>query len=146
MACRNPLNKFVENSHFQIENISCNKSLPSKGRLYGLHDHPRPQRRLPFCPSPERLPDVSAISEEKHMFCLSRPLLWLKYCSKGLCQTLKTSGRTLTQSRRSYDLLSRRLPYPRFASPTKHSCLLERQRNTSPTVTLFENLGFKVVV
>jgi len=73
------------------------------------------------------------------MFFLSRSLVWLKYCSKGLCQTLKTSGRTLTQSRRSYDLLSRRLPYPRFASPG-------RQRNTSSTVTLLENLGFKVVV
>ena len=86
---------------------------PLKGRLY---DHRRPERHLPFGPSPQRLPDVPAISEEKHMLCLSRPLFWLKYCSKGLCQSLKTIGLILTQTRRSYDPLSRRLPYPRFAS------------------------------
>ena len=44
-------------------------------------------------------------------------VFWLKYCSKGFYQTLQTRSRILTQKGRSYDPLSRRLPYPRFVSP-----------------------------
>ena len=104
---------------------------PSKRRLY---DHPRPERRSPFGPSPERLRDVSAISVEKHMLCLSRPLFWLKYCFKGFYQTLKTTRRILTRTGRSYDPLSRRL----------RILLQEAQRNISLAVTLLKNLGFAV--
>ena len=107
------LNKFVQNSHFQMENISCIKPHPSKGRLY---DHPRPERCLTLGPSRQRLPEVPAISVEKHKFCFSRPLFWLKYSSKGFYQTLKTCSRILTQTGRSYDPLSRRLSYPQFVS------------------------------
>lgn len=104
------LNKFVENSHFQLENI---KALLQRATVYLQL---RPERRLPVGPSQQRLLDVPAISVEKQMLCLSRPLFWLKHCSKGFYQTLKTSSRILTQAGRSYDPLSRRLAYPRFIS------------------------------
>ena len=111
------------------------KGPASKGRLYVQLG---PERRLLVGPSQQRLPDVPAISVEKRMLCVSRPLFWLKYCSKGFYQTLKTSSRILTQTGRSYDPLFRRLPYARFISRR------EAQRNTSLTLTILENLGFTV--
>ena len=80
----------------------------SKGRLY---DHPGSERRLFVSPSPQGLSKVSSISLEKQMLRLSRPLFWLKYCTKDLHQTFKTCSSISSQTGCPHDPLSGRLSY-----------------------------------
>ena len=95
------LDKFAENSHFQMESIHC---LKSKRRLY---DHTRSERCLFVSPSPQGLTKVTSIPLEKHVLRLPRPLFWLKYCTKDLHQTFKTRRSICSQMRVSYFLLHR---------------------------------------
>ena len=89
------LNKFVENSHFQMER-----------RLY---DHPGSERRLFVSPSPQGLSKVPSVPLEKQMLRLQKPLFWLKYCTKDLHQTFKTRSSISLQMGCPYDPLSGQL-------------------------------------
>ena len=61
------LNRFVENFHFQMENISCLKTFV---RLYDMH---RPKGCISLCPRTQVLPKVPVFPVEKPLLCLPRP-------------------------------------------------------------------------
>ena len=90
------------------------KDCPSKGRL---HDYSRSEGCVPFSSNPQGLSKVSTVPLEKQVLCLSRPMFWLKYRSKGFHKTFKTDRCLLTQTGCPHDPLSGRFSNPGLVLP-----------------------------
>ena len=133
-ACKIPgFPKNVRVEHFQLENISPLKFLLQRGDFMTTLDI-----KAHICRSrPQGLSKRYIVPLKKQMLCLSRPLFWLKYCSKGFYQTLKTSSSLLKQ--RSVRMI---LYLDNFI--ILGSSFQEVQRHTAMVVPLLERLGFKV--
>lgn len=133
-ACKMPgFPKNVRGEHFQTQNISLLKFLLQRGDFMNILDI-----KAHTCRSrPQGLSKVYIVSLKKQMLCLSRPLFWLKYCSKGFYQTLKTSSSLLKQ--RSVRMI---LCLDNFVILS--SSFPEVQQHTPMVVPLLELLGFKV--
>ena len=72
-----PLNRFVENFHFQMENVSCLKTFV------------RPKACISLCPRTQFLTKVPVFPVEKQLSCLPRAAIWAKFLSQGIYKLIR---------------------------------------------------------
>ena len=71
------LNRFVENFHFQMENVSCLKTFV------------RPKGCISLCPRTQFLTKVPVFPVEKQLSWLPRAVIWAKCLSQGIYKLIK---------------------------------------------------------
>ena len=89
------LNRFVENFHFQMESISCLKTLLRRGDLMTCIDLKDAYLSVHVHKSSQKYPSVFPV--EKQLICLPRPAIWAKYRSQGIYKANKTHSSLLTE-------------------------------------------------